>query len=626
MSNADNVQSATLAGRSLFGRGARRQGEMRARLWLGLCLVFSFCFVTEGSAREPIVEISGTLAPARDGSSLVQVRATIAHGFHINAHVPAEKWLIPTTLALESPGASFTDFEYPDPLEAEFAFAPGKTLLVYEGTFFMTALASPPPAEPIAVALRYQACDDQNCLPPKTVRITIAADAAPAPKAAPTGMNPTDPGWLEQWLTGASLPAKLGMMLLLGLGLNLTPCVYPLISVTLAYFGGQSESGTSSFRLSIFYVLGITLSFAILGTSAALAGGLFGAPLQNPLVLVGLAGVLLVLSGSCFGLYELRAPSGLVNRVGSAQTGQGGAFLMGLTMGIVAAPCIGPVVLGLLVYVGSQKDLVLGLSLFAAMGLGMGLPYIGLASAAGSISNLPRSGEWLRWTNRLFGVLLIGMAYYFLTPLIPQELEEIAVPLLVAAGSFYLGFLEPAGNGLGGFRRAKRALGVVGLAFGIWLALPGAPLAAGIRWTPLSPNSLSTAIDNGKPAVVEFGAEWCLPCVEMENTTFRDPVVSRESQRFSMLQADVTEESSENTALLEEFVVSGVPTIIFYNTEGREVKRLVGYVSAEQMLDTMREIPGGARKPKQAPRLREPESELLPAAAAGEKPDAVLAH
>jgi thiol:disulfide interchange protein DsbD len=599
---------------------------MLARLWFGLFLVFSFFFVTEVSAREPIVEISGTLAPARDGSSLVQVRATIAHGFHVNAHIPAEKWLIPTTLTLESPGASFTDFEYPDPLEAEFAFAPGKTLLVYEGTFFMTALASPPPAEPVTVALRYQACDDQNCLPPKTVRITIASDAASAPKAAPTGMNPTDPSWLEQWLTGASLPAKLGMMLLLGLGLNLTPCVYPLISVTLAYFGGQSESGTSSFRLSIFYVLGITLSFAILGTSAALAGGLFGAPLQNPLVLIGLASVLLALSGSCFGLYELRAPSGLVNRVGSAQTGQGGAFLMGLTMGIVAAPCIGPVVLGLLVYVGSQKDLVLGLSLFAAMGLGMGLPYIGLASAAGSISNLPRSGEWLRWTNRLFGVLLIGMAYYFLTPLIPQELEEIAVPLLVAAGSIYLGFLEPAGNGLGGFRRAKRALGVAGLALGIWLALPGAPLAAGIRWTPLSPNSLSTAIDNGKPAVVEFGAEWCLPCVEMENTTFRDPVVSRESQRFSMLQADVTEESSENTALLEEFVVSGVPTIIFYNTDGREVKRLVGYVSAEQMLDTMREIPGGALKAPPAPRLREPESELLPAAAAGDKPDAVLAH
>ncbi len=626
MSNAENVQSMAFANRSPFRRGSRSQRGVLARLWLGLFLIFSFCFVTEGSAREPIVEITGTLAPARDGSSLVQVRATIAHGFHVNAHVPAEKWLIPTTLALESPGASFTDFEYPDPLEAEFAFAPGKTLLVYEGTFFMTALASPPPAEPVNVALRYQACDDQNCLPPKTVRITIASDAAPAPKAAPTGMNPTDPSWLEQWLTGASLPAKLGMMLLLGLGLNLTPCVYPLISVTLAYFGGQSESGTSSFRLSIFYVLGITLSFAILGTSAALAGGLFGAPLQNPLVLIGLAGVLLALSGSCFGLYELRAPSGLVNRVGSAQTGQGGAFLMGLTMGIVAAPCIGPVVLGLLVYVGSQKDLVLGLSLFAAMGLGMGLPYIGLASAAGSISNLPRSGEWLRWTNRLFGVLLIGMAYYFLTPLIPQEFEEIAVPLLVAAGSIYLGFLEPAGNGLGGFRRAKRALGVAGLALGIWLALPGAPLAAGIRWTPLSPNSLSTAIDNGKPAVVEFGAEWCLPCVEMENTTFRDPVVSRESQRFSMLQADVTEESSENTALLEEFVVSGVPTIIFYNTEGREVKRLVGYVSAEQMLDMMREIPGGALKAPPAPRLREPEGELLPAAAAGDKPDAVLAH
>lgn len=291
MSNADIVQRVALSNRVLV------------RLWIGLLLVFSLGSASPSSAREPIVEISGTLAPARDGSSLVQVRATIAHGFHVNAHLPAEKWLIPTTLSLVSPGVSFADFEYPDPLEAEFAFAPGKTLLVYEGTFFMTALASPPASQPIEVALRYQACDDQNCLPPKTVRITIGSEAAPAPKAAPSGMNPSDPSWLEQWLTGASMPAKLGMMLLLGLGLNLTPCVYPLISVTLAYFGGQSDSGTSSFRLSIFYVLGITLSFALLGTSAALAGGLFGAPLQNPLVLLGLAGVLLALSGSCFGLY-----------------------------------------------------------------------------------------------------------------------------------------------------------------------------------------------------------------------------------------------------------------------------------------------------------------------------------
>ena len=275
----------------------------------------------------------------------------------------------------------------------------------------------------------------------------------------------------------------------------------------------------------------------------------------------------------------------------------------------------------------AEKDLVLGLSLFAAMGLGMGLPYIGLASAAGSISSLPRPGEWLRWTDRLFGVLLLGMAYYFLTPLIPQEIEEIALPLFVATGSIYLGFLEPAGNGLGAFRRAKRALGVAGLALGIWLALPGAPMAASLRWTPLSPSALATAIDNGRPAVVEFGAEWCLPCVEMENTTFRDPIVARESQRFSMLQADVTEESAENTELLEEFGVSGVPTIIFYDASGRERKRLVGYVSAKQMLEMMQAIPSRPTAP--APKFRQPRqptSDLIPTAAERATADIVVAQ
>lgn len=581
--------------------------------------------LSKSADASPVVEITGTLTPDQSGHSLVQIKAIIAPGFHINAHVPAERWLIPTVLSLQSGPTVFDNFVYPDPLEAEFAFAPGKRLLVHEGTFFVTASATPQPKGPVIAQLRYQACDDTNCLPPVTVSTTIQPTVAGAPLAN-TGFSPQDPSWLESWLIGASLPAKLGMVLLLGLGLNLTPCVYPLISVTLAYFGGQSTAGTSSFKLSIFYVLGITLSFALLGTSAALAGGLFGAPLQNPYVLISLALVLLLLAGSSFGLFELRAPSALVNRVGAAQTGSGGALLMGLTMGIVAAPCIGPVVLGLLVYVGSQKDVVLGLSLFAAMGLGMGLPYIALASAAGSIAGLPRSGEWLLWTNRLFGVLLVGMAYYFLTPLIPQEVEDVTLPLLVAAGSVYLGFLEPAGNGLVGFRRVKRALGVAGLAMGIWLALPGESLAAGIRWNPLTADALSAASEGNRPVVIEFGAEWCLPCVEMENTTFKDAVVTREAERFTMLQADVTEESSENTELLQEFGVVGVPTMIFYAGDGTEVERLVGFVSAEQMIDAMRAIAVTQDPVPPSPRFRKERGNVIPAKAVERAPDHIVAQ
>lgn len=592
----------------------KRSARAACRLGHALLLVLALCGSAEAQAGgrvdpRSIVSLAGSVEPLENRRARIEVKAEIRHGFHVNAHVPAEKWLVPTVLTLESAGTTFSEVQYPDPFEAQFAFAPDMALLVYEGTIVLTAEANPSPKGPIVARLRYQACDDTNCLRPVTIEITFGT-----PELAATGAesgfveNLGDPGWLEGFLAGASLPAKLGMVLLLGLGLNLTPCVYPLISVTLSYFGAQGgqgggeEANRSTLPLAAAYVLGITLSFAILGTTAALAGGLFGAPLQHPAVLVGLALLLLGLAGSSFGLYELRAPYALVNRVGAARTGSGGALLMGLTMGIVAAPCIGPVVLGLLVYVGTEKDALLGFLLFATMGLGMGLPYVALASAAGSISKLPRSGEWLRWTNRVFGVILIGMAYYFLTPLIPAEIEDILLPLIVAAGSIYLGFLEPSGAALRGFRTLKRGVGVVGLGLGIWLALPGEPMAAGIRWQPLTPASLSQAIEEQRPAVVEFGAEWCLPCVEMEHSTFIDPAVTHEARSFSMLQADVTEDSPANDALLEEFEVAGVPTIIFYDADGAEQERVVGFVNARRMLDTMRRVRGSAGTPESAPR------------------------
>lgn len=602
----------------------RRSETLRAwpmALWLML-LALSAPPANANSARidpKSIVTMTGTVERHADGTGSINVQAKIRHGFHVNAHKPSQKWLIPTVLTLESAGTKFSEITYPAPFAAEFEFAPDMTLLVYEGTLALTADAEPAPHGPVVAKLRYQACDDTNCLRPVTIETTFGTAEVAATSDGPgLAGSFSDPGWLESFLTGASLPARLGMVLLLGLGLNLTPCVYPLISVTLSYFGAQGTRGdpasapaqgsTSTLPLAVAYVLGITLSFAVLGTTAALAGGLFGAPLQHPAVLIGLALLLLGLAGSSFGLYEIRAPWGLVNRVGAARTGFGGALLMGLTMGIVAAPCIGPVVLGLLVYVGTEKDAVLGFLLFATMGLGMGLPYIALASAAGSIAKLPRSGEWLRWTNRVFGVILVGMAYYFLTPLIPTELEQILLPLIVAGGSVYLGFLEPSGAALRGFRVLKRGVGVAGLGFGIWLALPGEPMAAGIRWQPLSPSSLSRAIEEGKPAVVEFGAEWCLPCVEMEHSTFIDPAVTHQARSFSMLQADVTEDSAANDALLEEFGVAGVPTIIFYDRDGAERERLVGFVSARRMLDSMQRVREVGRA-----HPHEPDSEPAPA-------------
>jgi len=576
-----------------------RPASACAVLWT---LAATLVVLVPAALATPVVELSGRIEADGAGGARIVAVASVAKGYHVNAHRPDEEFLIPTELTLTSPGITFEESQYPTPIAQHFAFAGEKPLLVYHGRFEIVTQGQPAPSAPVELRLRYQACDDERCLPPTSVQATLrpgdetAAGAAGATAATPREQLARDPNasLLSRWLADASLPTALLVTLVLGLTLNLTPCVYPLVSVTIGYFGSQA-SGTRAWPLACAYVLGITLSFAALGVSAALFGGLFGAPLQHPAVLVGLAAVMILLAGASFGLYEIRAPATLVNKVGGSSTGAGGALLMGLTMGIVAAPCIGPVILGLLVYVGSQRDAVLGFSLFFALGLGMGLPYILLASAAGAIRQLPRSGEWLAWVNRLFGTLLLGMALYFVSPLLDDAVLRVVVPLYLAAAGLYLGFFERSARSIRWFAVGRRALGLVVLLLAVWVALPSAQAREGIRWQPLAREGLERARAARRPAIVEFAADWCLPCLEMKRTTFVDPAVTREAERFATFVADVTESSERNDALLAQFQVVGVPTIIFYGPTGAEVERLVGFVDAEVFVRTMRRVAGGDR-------------------------------
>ena len=535
----------------------------------------------------------------RGGQTGLEIFAEIERGWHINGHKPEDTFLIPTDVKFTlPPGVSTDTLNYPRPDRKSFAFAPGKQLLVYEGKVGITTALNVAAdfagtRVRIEAVLRYQACNDSTCLPPATataeILVPVAAEAAPAAvdEAPRSGAAALDVGG---WIRDRGLVVTLLFVMLLGLGLNLTPCVYPLISVTVAYFGTQGHHHRLHVAgFALLYVLGITITFSAVGLAAALSGGVFGAALQKPAIVLFIAAVLVVLALSCFGLYQLQPPPWLMRGISRSAHGAVGALFMGLTMGIVAAPCIGPVALGLVLFVGSQQNAWLGFQLFAALGLGMGLPYLALALVAGSIKALPRSGEWLVWVERFFGVMLLGLAAYFVAPLLPNTVGRLLVPILVALGGIYLGFIEPAGRGLRYFRTVKRATGIAAVIIAMWAALPQ-PAESAIRWRPFDLRSVEAAKQVTRPALVDFMAEWCIPCHEMDHTTYTDPAVRTEAGRFEMFKADITHEGEAVSDLVDRYEVRGVPTVIFFDSTGTEVRRLVGYVGKDEMLGAMRAV------------------------------------
>jgi thiol:disulfide interchange protein DsbD len=400
-------------------------------------------------------------------------------------------------------------------------------------------------------------------------------------------------GGVAAVLAERGLLALLGLVFVGGLALNLTPCIYPMMPVTIGFFATQARaSWPARIGLPALYVAGMAVTYSVLGVAAGLSGGLIGSTLQSPWVVGGLVVLFVVLALSMFGLFELRLP-GSITRFGGGRRGPVGALMMGLTMGLVAAPCIGPFIVGLLAFVGASGDPILGFWLFFVMAIGMGLPNLVLGVFSGSLAGLPRSGEWLIYAKKVMGIGMLAVALYFAQPLLKDRVVGmIAVAFALASGA-YLGFFERTRIGSRLFPLLKAAIGVMVVAAGIWLSMPLLGAREGPEWQAYSPEAFGRASLTGRPILIDFYADWCLPCRELDRFTFSDKGVIEETGRYVLLKADLTQfESRQVREIRDRFDVVGVPTIVFLDSRGeeREDLRLHGFETAGAFLARLRQV------------------------------------
>ena len=470
-----------------------------------------------------------------------------------------------------------------------------------------------------------QGCADIGvCYVPQEqkARLSLASfSAAAAPGASGRGglfSAPAAPPQSEETLIAGLFHGGFWLLVAsffgFGLLLAFTPCMLPMVPILSGVIAGRGHHLTKmhGFLLSAAYVLGMAITYALAGVAAGLSGAMLSAVLQSPWVLGSFAAVFVALALAMFGLYELQLPVALQSRLAEASSRvPGGHFLGVFTMGILSAlivgPCIAAPLAGALLYISQSRDVVLGGSALFAMGLGMGVPLLVVGASAGAL--LPKAGPWMDTVKRFFGVLLLAVAIYLISPLLSLTVLMLAWAALLMIAAIYLHALDPLPHGAHGFQKFSKGIGVIALVAGTAFlvgALSGGrdilqPLSAlrvGERAPQAAPPALFQRVNSlaeldgaiqsagGKPVMLDFYADWCVSCKELERYTFTDPQVQARFAGMLKLQADVTDNTAEHVALLKRFRLFGPPGIVFFDKKGREINglRVIGFQPADKFV------------------------------------------
>ena len=492
----------------------------------------------------------------------------------------------------------------------------------------------------VAISVTSQGCADVGvCYVPMDSKIQLAM--AGSTSAVPTAQSGGDPLSRIVNQTGAPKPSSAiaedlriaglfqGNFLLLlasffgfGLLLSFTPGVLPMIPMLSGRSVGRGQRVTRAqgFALSAAYVLGMAITYAIAGVAAGLSGAMLAAALQNPWVLGSFAAIFVILALSMFGFYELQLPAGLQARLAETSNqlpgGQyAGVFAMGALSAVIVGPCVAAPLAGALLYISQSRDGVLGGAALFAMALGMGVPLLAVGASAGAL--LPRAGPWMDTVKRFFGVLLIAVAIYLVSPLLPLAVQMLAWGALLIVSAVFLRVIDPLPLQAHSLQRFGKGLGVIALLAGAAYlvgAFSGAqdilqPLSGVAARSVAAPTAaeplfkrvtsgveldaaVKAAATTGKPVMLDFYADWCVSCKEMERFTFTDAQVQQRLAGMVKVQVDVTANSAEHQALLKRFRLFGPPGIIFFDKNGKEINglRVIGFQSAEKFAGVLDEV------------------------------------
>jgi len=488
-------------------------------------------------------------------------------------------------------------------------------MAIYRQDFTASAqLQGGKPGGTVVIEASWQGCNEASgiCYPPLEQQFTLTGTGTTGTTANAPATSESDS--IASLFKGGSFWMVVASFFGFGLLLALTPCVFPMIPILSGIIVGHGDKVTKThgFLLSVAYVLGMAITYAVAGVAAGLSGTLISTALQTPWALGAGAAIFVLLSLSMFGFYELQLPSALQSRMTEASNRlHGGHFTsvfgMGALSALIVGPCVAAPLAGALIYIGQTGDIVLGgVSLFA-MALGMGVPLLLIGLSAGAL--LPKAGGWMDAVKRFFGVLLLAVAIWLIQPLLPAWGSMLLWAALLIPYGVHLGALDHTPVG---WPRLWKSFGVIiltaGMAFVVGvmggsrdILQPLAVFAGGsssaaagthLQFTRVkSVAELDAAIarNTGKPVMLDFYADWCVSCKEMENITFADPRVQAALQGVVLLQADVTANSEDDKALLKRFGLFGPPGILFFDRNGKQNPfKVIGYEKPEAFLESLK--------------------------------------